>query len=781
MLWHLESRSINPRRRPYGGLFLAAVLSVACVLCGCGGGAIKSASTAATSQLTLSAATLDFANVTVNTTSTKTLTLTSSETAPVTVSSLTVAGAGFSISGPTLPATLNPGQSLALQVSFVPTVAGAASGAITVSSNSSTSNTATVSLSGVGTSSQTSAQTSPQLTLSASTLAFDDVTVNTTSNKTLTLTSSGTEPVTVSALTVAGAGFSISGATLPATLNPGQSLTLQASFVPTVAGAASGTITVSSNSSSSNTAIVSLSGNGTSAQTPAQTSPQLTLSAGTLAFGSVILNTTTTQSLTLNSSGTAPVTVTALTVGGIGFSISGATLPVTLNPGQSLTLQVSFVPTVAGAANGTITVSSNSSTSNTAMVTLSGTGASAQTSPQLTLSASTLAFGDVTVNTTSTKTLTLTSAGTAPVTISALTAGGIGFSISGATLPVTLNPGQSLTLQVSFVPTVAGAANGTITVSSNSSTSNTAMVTLSGTGASAQTSPRLTLSASTLAFGDVTVNTTSTRTLTLTSAGTAPVTVSALTAAGAGFAISGATLPATLNPGQSLTLQVSFVPTVAGAASGTITVSSNSSTASVATVSLSGTATNVANPVLTLSTTTLSFGNQPIGTPVTQMVTLTSTGTSPVTVNAANITGAGFTFSGATFPVTLNPTIAITIPVQFNPTAVGAASGTLTFTSNSTTATTTVVNLSGTGTAVQHKVSLSWTAPANSPVPVTGYNVYRATGSSTSYQILSPGNTQTSYVDQAVAGSTTYSYYVTSIDTSGTESAPSNQVTVTIP
>jgi fibronectin type 3 domain-containing protein len=130
--------------------------------------------------------------------------------------------------------------------------------------------------------------------------------------------------------------------------------------------------------------------------------------------------------------------------------------------------------------------------------------------------------------------------------------------------------------------------------------------------------------------------------------------------------------------------------------------------------------------------------------------------------------------------VTLNPNIAITIRVQFDPAATGAASGKLTFTSNSSSGTTRVVNLSGNGTAIQHQVTLSWSAPANSPMPVADYNVYRATGSSTSYQLLSSSNS-TGYLDPNVQANTVYSYYVTSVGETGTESSPSNQVSVTVP
>ena len=136
-------------------------------------------------------------------------------------------------------------------------------------------------------------------------------------------------------------------------------------------------------------------------------------------------------------------------------------------------------------------------------------------SPQLTVSAASLTFGDVTVNTASTQPVTLTSTGTAPVTINSATLSGTGFTVSGATFPVTLNPTQSVTLNVQFDPTAAGAATGQLTIQSNSSTNSTAVVNLSGTG-TAVSSPQLTVSAASLTFGDVTVNTASTQPVTLT-------------------------------------------------------------------------------------------------------------------------------------------------------------------------------------------------------------------------------------------------------------------------
>jgi fibronectin type 3 domain-containing protein len=137
--------------------------------------------------------------------------------------------------------------------------------------------------------------------------------------------------------------------------------------------------------------------------------------------------------------------------------------------------------------------------------------------------------------------------------------------------------------------------------------------------------------------------------------------------------------------------------------------------------------------------------------------------------------------SGATFPVTLNPGIAIKIQVNFDPSAVGSAQGTITLSSNSSTSSSTVIALTGTGIAV-HEANLSWIAPANSPVPVAGYNVYRAPSGGSAYQQLnSTAITQTTYSDSSVTSGSSYTYYVQSVDVSGDTSTPSNQVTLTIP
>jgi hypothetical protein len=187
-------------------------------------------------------------------------------------------------------------------------------------------------------------------------------------------------------------------------------------------------------------------------------------------------------------------------------------------------------------------------------------------------------------------------------------------------------------------------------------------------------------------------------------------------------------------------------------------------------------------PTLSVNATTIAFGSVGLSSPATQSLTLSSTGTASVTVSAATVTGTGFTVSGATFPLTLNPGQTATLSISFDPTAAGAVSGSLTLTSNSSTGSSTVITLTGTGEATSYEVNLAWDAPTSSSDPVAGYNVYRSPSGGTSYQQLNTSTiTQTSYVDTTVSNGQTYDYIVESVDASGVTSTPSNMASANIP
>lgn len=307
----------------------------------------------------------------------------------------------------------------------------------------------------------------------------------------------------------------------------------------------------------------------------------------------------------------------------------------------------------------------------------------------------------------------------------------------------------------------------------------------STTGTPSGSAGSLTVSPSTVAFGSVTIGSPATSKVTLANATSSAVVVSALTVSNGVFTVDGlGTLPATVAANGSVTLNVHFSPTVAGSASGTLVVANNSLVTPSLTVQLLGTGASSsgtqAGATLTINSSSVAFGNVAVGVPDTQSVTLQSTGTAAVTISSAAVAGTGFSVSGATFPLTLSPNQSATLSLQFDPTAAGAATGSLTINSNASSNSTATVALSGTG--VPLAVDLSWSAPSSSSAAISGYNVYRATGSSSSFQKLNSSvNEPASFMDSSVQASTTYQYYVTSVDSTGTESTPSNTATVAVP
>jgi hypothetical protein len=290
--------------------------------------------------------------------------------------------------------------------------------------------------------------------------------------------------------------------------------------------------------------------------------------------------------------------------------------------------------------------------------------------------------------------------------------------------------------------------------------------------------PAIQLNPTSINFGNAVVGINLSQVLIIKNTGTATLTISQVTATGSAFSVSGFSLPLNVSAGQQTTITATFLPTVAGSASGNVSVVSNAPT-SPSSVSLSGTGI-AATFVLSISPASLSFGNVTTSSSsAAQSVITTNTGNSNVVISQITLSGAGYTMTGGSAPVTLTPSQTASLSVQFSPTAAGAVSGNVSIVSNAT-GSPAAVPLTGTGVApVQHSVALTWNA---SPSTVAGYNVYRGTVSGGPYaKINSSLVAVLDYTDSNVQSGTTYYYVTTAVDSSGNESVFSNEVPATIP
>ena len=396
----------------------------------------------------------------------------------------------------------------------------------------------------------------------------------------------------------------------------------------------------------------------------------------------------------------------------------------------------------------------------------------------LAASSSMLSFGNVQTSKSTSLSETLTNAGASAVTISAANISGQGFSVSGLSLPMTLSPQQSVTFTVIFAPTAAVSASGTLAIVSTAGNS-PLNIALSGTGTApsqSPVSPTLAASSSTLSFGNVQTSKSTSLSETLTNTGGAALTISQANISATGFSVSGLSLPMTLSARQSVTFTVIFAPTAAASASGTLAIVSTANNSPL-NIALSGTGT--AQGQLSVSPTSLSFGNVVVGASGSLNGTLAATGSS-VTVSAASINSAEFALSGISVPTTLAAGQTTSFTVTFKPAASGAASATLSFSSDSGNSPTAQA-LTGNGTAApQHTVALSW--DASTSAGVVGYNVYRGSVSGGPYaKINSALEASPAYTDNTVSAGQTYYYVTTAVDGSGNESGYSNQAQAVIP
>jgi Abnormal spindle-like microcephaly-assoc'd, ASPM-SPD-2-Hydin len=295
-----------------------------------------------------------------------------------------------------------------------------------------------------------------------------------------------------------------------------------------------------------------------------------------LAFGKVVTGQSATLPVTLSNRSSAAITVTQVTVSSAAFTVNDFSPPVTIAAGQSVNFTVTFSPTTVGIVNAVITAISSVGPC-TFQVT--GHGVNDWT---LIANPASLAFGNVQVGSKSTLPQTITNGGSASATVNLGQVGGLGYSVSGVTLPMTLGAGQSFTFNVSFAPTASGSSPGSILATSDSNPVLT--IPLSGTGV---TAGQLTVSPSTISFGNVTVGQTASQSGQL-SAANANVTVSAGTMSNSVFALTGLSLPVTIAAGQSINYTVSFTPQNNGTASGTLSFTSDAANSPTA-QSLTGT------------------------------------------------------------------------------------------------------------------------------------------------------------------------------------------------
>ena len=415
---------------------------------------------AATPALTLSPASLPFANQYVGTTSAgQPITLKNTGTAALSITSVALGGANpgdFAF-------TNGCGVSLAinatctLTVTFSPTAMLGRTANLTISDNAAGS-PQSVSLSGTG--------LAAVVALSPASLTFTAQNVSTTSpSQTVNLQNTGNSALSISSVNLSGTNagdFSLVN-NCGNSVAAGSACGLAVSFKPTAAGNRTASLVTSDNAGGS-PQTVPLSGTGAA--------PNVVFSAASLAFGNQTLGGPAgILPLTLTNNGNGALSITSATFGGANpgdFTLGAGANACgnTVAAGGNCIYYVTFLAGAQGSRSASLSVTDNASGS-PQTIPLSGTGVV----PVISLSATSLYFGNQNKNTTSSpQTLTITNSGAGVLYFSWST--GSPYNIptgNGGTCTGVLAPKANCTVNITFKPTSDGPQDGSLGISDNAS------------------------------------------------------------------------------------------------------------------------------------------------------------------------------------------------------------------------------------------------------------------------------------------------------------------------
>ncbi len=331
--------------------------------------------------------------------------------------------------------------------------------------------------------------------------------------------------------------------------------------------------------------------------------------------------------------------------------------------------------------------------------------------PVLALSPRSLTFAGEGVGTTSVPVSVLVSnPGSEAFSLTSVVVAGSGFAQTN-NCGSSLATGTNCTVNVTFSPASTGTFSGTLTLT-DSVPGSPQVIALTGTGV---TGPFASAAPPSVNFSPEPVGTISTpQVVTLTNTGnmvldlTSGIAIGGFNSgdfqlcapmAGEGSKCTYQTkldcgVTTSLNPGASCTVGLAFDPTAPGTRLGTLSFTDNAA-GSPQVVAL--TATGSPTPTVTLSPTSLTFGNQPTGLASAALtVTLSNTGTAALSITSINATGAFAETSNCGTSVAAGASC--TINVTFTPSGTGVETGTLTIADNAS-GSPQAVTLSGTGTA----------------------------------------------------------------------------------
>ncbi|HNT78296.1 MAG TPA: choice-of-anchor D domain-containing protein, partial [Anaerolineae bacterium] len=212
---------------------------------------------------------------------------------------------------------------------------------------------------------------------------------------------------------------------------------------------------------------------------------------------------------------------------------------------------------------------------------------------------------------------------------------------------ITLTPGSTRVIEITFNPTSVGAKGALLTIASDDSDEPSVEVILSGRGVQRE----IVVAPTALNFGeqDIAAGPSLAQTVTITNVGNSDLHVTHIALTGddpAAFVIASGGAAVTMTNGSTHTVQVAFDPVSVGAVSATLTIQSDDSDEAIVNVALSGVGTSVSD-IYTLTVAKDGMGSgvvtsDPAGIACGASCEATFAAGTPVTLTAAAANGSTF-------------------------------------------------------------------------------------------------------------------------------------------
>ena len=396
-------------------------------------------------------------------------------------------------------------------------------------------------------------------------------------------------------------------------------------------------------------------------------------------------------------------------------------------------------------------------------VTLSVTGATA--APVIQLSVSSLTFSG-------------TAGGANPaaqmIGVSNSDSGTLTWTASDNAAWLTLTPASgtnagTITANANMTGLAAGTYNTTITLSATGATAKTVSVSLTVTAPNS--SPAIGLNTTSLGFaGTVGGTNPSAQTIAVSNVGGGTLSWTASDNA-AWLTLS----PVSGTNSGTVTANVNMTGLAAGTYNGIVTVTASGVPAKTLPVTLAMTATT-AGATIGFNPISLTFTGTVGGTnPAAKPISISNTGGGTLSW-AASDNAAWLTLS----PVSGTNSGTVTASVNMTGLAAGTYNGIITITASGSTSSPKQIPVSMTLSATAaNTATLTWNT--NTESDLTGYKVYRGTGSGTyGAPLTTLPKTTTSFTATGLQNGTTYFFVITAYDSAGNESTYSNEVSKSI-